>query len=231
MASLLFLYICGMKVLICDNIEALGVDFIEKCKEILPEWRCQQMMRYKHLRGQLQCAVSYLMLQQALYEVIHCVRNEKWVYNEHGKPYFDGSNDLFFSISHCKNAVAAVVADEEVGIDIEEISRYKDNLMKYVLNEEESLELKGENLEMIAEKFIRIWTRKEAAFKCYGTGITHEIKDILKRGDIEIYSMKMGDKWLSVAAGCISENISVQIVSIDEVFDFMEKWRNFYKNQ
>ena len=179
------------------------------------------MERYKHVRGQVQCAVAFLLVWSLEFGVGsrdgQRPSAKKWIYNEFGKPYFDGRDDLFFSVSHCRNAVAAVIADEEVGIDIEEISRYRESLVKYTLSEEE-MEVDSSQLTVNEDprfarndRFIRIWTRKEAAFKCYGTGITHDIKNVLKRGDLDIYSVRVGDdKWLSVAKKA--------------------NWRNFDKN-
>lgn len=175
-----------MKILVCDNIEELGEDFVSWAETVLPDWRKEQMLAIKHLRGRVQCAVAWLM-----------VGGDKWLYNDHGKPYFADRKDLFFSISHCKGAVAVAIDDEEVGIDIEEISRYKESLEKLVLNEEESPRCARNDR---AEAFIEIWTQKEAVFKLLGTGITHEIKDVLRNNpDVNVYSERIGDKILSVA--------------------------------
>ena len=190
-----FLYICGMKILICD-ISELGEEFVERCMGLLPDWRKEQMLKIKHLKGRVQCAVGFLLVWR---------RDENnsipWRYNKYGKPYFADRDDLFFSVSHCGSAVAVAIDDEEVGIDIEEIARYKERLIDYVANEAEGLELREEfSNELKAEKFIELWTKKEAAFKLLGTGITHEIKDILKRDDFSVFSRKIGDKYLSVAS-------------------------------
>ena len=172
-----------MKIMVCDNIEELGEDFVAWAETVLPDWRREQMLAIKHLRGRVQCAVAWLM-----------VGGDNWIYNEHGKPYFEDRKDLFFSISHCKSAVAVAIDDKEVGIDIEEISRYKESLVEYTMNEEEK-RFAGKK-----DKFIEIWTQKEAVFKLLGTGITHEIKDVLKNHkDVNVYSQKIGDRWLSVA--------------------------------
>ena len=190
-----FLYICGMKILICDNIEELGEDFVEWSMGVLPEWRKEQMLKIKHLRGKIQCAVAYLMacdFDQSL----------PWRYNEHGKPYYADRDDLFFSISHCKSAVAVAIDDEEVGVDIEEVGRYRESLEKYVLSDDECRDkacLVRTGRANNAEAFIEIWTQKEAVFKLLGTGITHEIKDILTKYDGNLYTWKLGDKVLTVA--------------------------------
>ena len=213
MASLLFLYFCGMKVLYCD-IRELGEEFVEWSLGVLPEWRKEQMLKIKHVRGRVQCAVGWMLV--ALAEEKDKM-DKKWRYNEHGKPYFDGVDDLFFSISHCGSAVAVAIDDEEVGVDIEEVARYREHLVNYVLNEEEKDEMEDKK-----GMFIEIWTKKEAVFKLLGTGITHEIKDILKNNSgINVVSKKVGDRYLSVATRKVidNEDITIEFVNIGKICD------------
>ena len=184
-----FLYLCSMKILVCDNINELGEDFVEWSMTVLPDWRKEQMLAIKHLRGRVQCAVAWLMI------------GGNWTYNEHGKPYFADRNDLFFSISHCRSAVAVAIDDAEIGIDIEEISRYKESLVNYSLNTDEVETMCTSSPQSNrAESFIELWTKKEAVFKFLGTGITHDIKNVLKNNpDVNVYSQRIGDMILSVA--------------------------------
>ena len=221
MASLLFLYFCGMKVLYCD-IRELGEEFVEWSLGVLPEWRKEQMLKIKHVRGRVQCAVGFILvwsLKLGVWSLEKMKKADKWRYNEHGKPYFEGVDDLFFSISHCGSAVAVAIDDEEVGIDIEEVSRYREHLVNYVLNEEEKDKMDKEDKKGI---FIEIWTKKEAVFKLLGTGITHEIKDILKKNsDINVISKKVGETYLSVATRKVidNEDVTIECVNIEKLCD------------
>ena len=204
-----------MIIMVCDNIEELGEDFVAWAETVLPDWRKEQMLAIKHLRGRVQCAVAWLLVHHCqmseggLFTCGECsrklgsrrgaARNDSWIYNEHGKPFFEGRDDLFFSISHCKGAVAVAIDNKEVGVDIEEISRYREGLESYVLNEEEVPRC-ARNDKLRAECFIEIWTQKEAVFKLLGTGITHDIKDVLKNHpEVNVYSERIGDKILSIA--------------------------------
>lgn len=84
---------------------------------------------------------------------------------ENGKPHLVGSN-LFFSLSHSEEGVAAAVSSTPVGIDIEKIKPVADKLINYVCNENERQYIEsGDDKEY---RFYAVWTAKEAFFKKNG---------------------------------------------------------------
>jgi len=91
--------------------------------------------------------------------------------SEYGKPYFKDS-DIFFSYSHCKNAVACAVSKSEIGVDIELIREVKPAVIKRVCCENELKIIKN------AEDFIKIWTMKEAFAKFTGRGFAQGFKSV-----------------------------------------------------
>ena len=107
--------------------------------------------------------------------IINCqlsIVNCQFIIAEHGKPYLNNHDGIYFNISHCKEAIATAVSDCEIGIDIEGCRRFSDTLLERAFNEEEKeLVRKNEKPEM---EFARIWTRKESFFKWTGTGILIE---------------------------------------------------------
>ncbi|NOQ42641.1 MAG: 4'-phosphopantetheinyl transferase superfamily protein [Desulfuromusa sp.] len=98
-------------------------------------------------------------------------------YNENGKPFLSAPKEavLSFNLSHSgSRAIVAVVADSDVGIDIEKIepaldfhqlaSRYFDlTEKKQLTNFSEVRQRRG---------FYRLWTRKEAGLKMLGSGFS-----------------------------------------------------------
>ncbi len=84
---------------------------------------------------------------------------------ENGKPHLVGS-DLFFSLSHSEEGVAAVVSGTPVGIDIEKIKPVTDKLINYVCNENEREYIESGNDKEY--RFFAVWTAKEAFFKKNG---------------------------------------------------------------
>ncbi len=92
--------------------------------------------------------------------------------NEFGKPYAENV-DLYFSVSHSEDVVICAVSERPVGIDVEKIRVVRFKTAERFATAQE-LEYIGEN----AERFFEIWTLKEAYFKCIGTGLDANIKNV-----------------------------------------------------
>jgi len=80
--------------------------------------------------------------------------------SENGKPYFEGNNMPFFSVSHTKEYFVFAIAPFKVGVDIEFISKdeKKQKIAKRYFSEREKE----------YPNFTRLWTRKESLVKYYG---------------------------------------------------------------
>ena len=73
-----------------------------------------------------------------------------------GKPYFD---DLCVSLTHTKGLVSVCFFNENVGIDVERISRFEK--FKFPM-------LMGFDYHLPKETYCKEWTKKEASFKIEG---------------------------------------------------------------
>lgn len=92
--------------------------------------------------------------------------------NGFGKPYAK-NQPIHFSISHSADTVICAVSDKEIGIDIEKIKPFNAKAAEKFATKKE--------LEYIRSKengFFEIWTLKEAYFKCIGTGLGADIKNV-----------------------------------------------------
>jgi len=94
------------------------------------------------------------------------------VYNENGKPYLKDSG-IFFNLSHSGKYAVCAFSDEEVGVDIEELSDAPQELMRAVCTDAEYRYLLADR-EKQKEDFFRLWTVKESFMKCIGTGLATE---------------------------------------------------------
>lgn len=149
-------------------------------------------------------------------------------YDSNKKPYLQG-NPLYFNISHTRDSFAIILSEQfRVGIDLEKVDMNIDfnSLLRKSFSYQERefiLELPVES----CNRFFLLWTRKEALLKAIGSGITSDLSNIevLMKDNIlnrlsfwnitddsvfcdhYIYSKKIFDNWISVAAPEKSELI------------------------
>ena len=147
--------------------------------ELLPlvsDQRREEALKYKHLFGQFACLKSYVLLRELLeqQDLSHPFLFER---NEHGKPFLKDHPEVHFNLSHCKNGILVAVSDAPIGVDIESYRNVSDSLIRYTMNEEEQ-RIINESDDPI-RTFTEYWTKKEAVFKLRGTGITHDLHELL----------------------------------------------------
>ncbi len=88
---------------------------------------------------------------------------------EHGKP-IAADLAIHFNISHSGDIVVCAVDDDPVGIDVEKLKKYNPSVAQLIFTSEEVRII--EKNENPSEKFIQIWTTKEAYAKFVGTGLS-----------------------------------------------------------
>ena len=145
----------------------------------LSDQRREQALKFKHEQGQRLCVLAYQLLKQGLREVYGIGENPLFDYNEHGKPMIIGHPEIFFNLSHCKQAVLCAISDEPVGVDVESVRSFNESLVHYTMNDDEIREIESADDRAVA--FIRLWTMKEAALKLIGTGISKDMKQVLRQ--------------------------------------------------
>lgn len=170
-----------MSVYVWDNIEYLSPAQVEDSLRRLPSWRREQAEKYRFLTGRRDCAMSYLLLCQALEKEYGITAKPTFVLTEHGKPLLKEFPEIHFNISHCAKAVACIVGDSPVGIDVENTGRrITPSLVKYTMSEAEQQEILSSPI-----AFYRLWTRKEALVKMLGTGLQDDIPGLLSAKNLE----------------------------------------------
>lgn len=143
-----------MEILIFDDMTQCTEAEVQRLLPLVPAWRREQALKYKHVFGQFCCLKSWTMLQ----EICETAKlpNCEVTYNEYGKPFFVAHPEVHFSISHCKAGIVVAVDDKPIGIDIETLDR------RPLFQPEDGSD------------FFEWWTRMEAIVKMRGTGITDD---------------------------------------------------------
>ncbi len=102
---------------------------------------------------------------------------------ENGKPEFRGKDgEVFpirFNLSHSGDMVVCVMADFEVGADVQKSTDVRENLVRRVFSEQEKQRLEecGEDAVLREVEFARIWSLREAKAKLTGRGMGQMLEE------------------------------------------------------
>ena len=190
-----------MKYYLYTNLEQYDEAAIEQCLKQMPPSQVERINQVHHLQGKREKVIAWQLLINALHE-LGIADTPQIDYNPHGKPFLKNHPEVHYNISHCRTAVAlAIDTERPVGIDVESRRKISDSLIRKVCNLEEQQRVN--NSEDSTLEFIRIWTRKEAYYKCIGTGIQDDLHEteklILERGlKIETHPLPDGEGFVSI---------------------------------
>ena len=122
---------------------------------------------------------AHALLRQALKEYgIDYVNGETpLVFSEHGKPSLAEHPEVHFNISHADGIAAAVVSENECGIDCERVRAYDPRVMKRVCTEAEQAAISSAPEDERDPLFFRLWTLKEAYVKALGKGLSFPMRE------------------------------------------------------
>ena len=162
-------------VYLCPDI--YGFDLQMALDMASPERR-EKALRYRHARDRRLCLAAYGLLQDGLRGDFG-IRGEQpvFIYNDKGKPLLQGHPDVHFSLSHCRDAVAAAIDDRPVGIDIENYDNYSEEVARTVMSDEEMRDILSSPRPAVA--FTRLWTMKESLYKLTGDDHSGDIAHML----------------------------------------------------
>ena len=171
-----------VSIAIFDEMAIISPEEIQRLLPLVSDQRREEALKYKHLFGQFACLKSYVMLRELL-EQKGLSHPFIFAHNEHGKPSLKDHPEVHFNLSHCKNGIIVAVSDEPIGVDIESYREISDSLIRYTMNKEEQHIIQTSDDPI--RTFTEYWTMKEAVFKLRGTGITHDLHNLLN-GDEQV---------------------------------------------
>ena len=216
-------------------IYLLSADF-KKLNEPLSDWsefldedRREKVDRYRFYKDKALCTFAYILLRYALKTEYGIGEKPKLIYEKSGKPHIEGS-DICFNFSHCDNAVACVVDQDTVGIDVQNYTETLTQVKKQFLTVDE-MKAFGDTADGDAaiRALARIWTLKEAYGKYHGEGLVYDIdgKDFLsvsnsqewqRYEDLKVYSEETENFAVSVFS---KTEMKLYKVSIEEIWRYI----------
>ena len=149
------------------DIENISSESLKKWEEVLSAAEKKRLSEMPSLKRQREFILGRALIKKqcAVYFEKKPTEIEIGVH-KNGSLFLPQEKGYYISLSHSKKYIAFVLANEAIGVDIQEIqNKPVDHLMKRVfLNEIPN----DWNQKSDAEKqaiFFRLWTHKEAAFK------------------------------------------------------------------
>ena len=167
-----------IRIYINDNISSFSEDEYNTVYALMPQSRQEQVNNLLFYQSKVRSVIAFQLLQNGLNNDFNIADPIDFYYNQYGKPFLVKTPNIHFSLSHSDKAVACIIGDQNVGIDIEDLTIPSDDLIRYCCNPREQEEIYQSG--NITEVFYQIWTKKECYLKMKGCGITNNIKDAIK---------------------------------------------------
>lgn len=188
--------------------EGINKEILAAAMSMLPPWR-RKYAEKKTFSEQINSTFSYLLLQRLISEQFGLSDSAPFTYGNHGKPYFADA-DIFFSLSHCKTAVAAAASKSEIGVDILDKRFVSEKIALRICNEAE-LE-KYNRSEDKQELLRRLWCKKESIVKRKGIGFTEGFKTA--DTEKEYCSLIVKEKYILSVSSEQKENVQIEAKEI-----------------
>lgn len=197
-----------------QELHTFSARSFEESLQLLPSERREYAFHFKHPEDQKRSALAWLLLAYGLRKEYGMEAVPKFRKAASGKPFFPEAHMPFFNLSHSGNFVGCAVHDQEIGLDIQEITEPRDSLIRRVCTQDELASLKS------SQDFCQIWTMKESAVKLTGEGITGNFRDILTlHPDMHTHAVPLENEAGFLAYSVFADTeLPIQIVSTPELF-------------
>lgn len=183
------------------HADALPDSFPDLCRAFMPIVRSRQMMSYTRIADRKLCAAAYVLLVYALKKEKLFTQLPVFAYGSNNKPYLINYPGIHFNISHSRGAVVCVLSRDPVGVDIEKVAGYDDDMARYICNPKEYEWVTGLP-GMEAQRFTEMWTRKESYVKSTGTGINCHPQQMESGESRVFYTGKNNDQYIISIRQC-----------------------------
>ena len=154
-------------------------DLAQALAQASPQRR-EYALRYRQELDQRRCMAAYRLLQESLRADFGIDEVPEFVFNAQGKPLLLEHPGIHFSLSHCREAVAVAIDLQPVGIDIETVDHYSEEVARRVMSEGEMRQILSAPRPEVA--FTKLWTMKESLYKLtgddHGGDIAHMLDNV-----------------------------------------------------
>ena len=123
-------------------------------------------------KDKINCLCANVLRKYLIFKLFEIdFEKQKLTFNSFNKPYLKNYDNIFFNVSHSDFYVACAINNKEIGVDIQKITKYNDNIAKFIFdnNEYEALKFsKNKDLD-----FTKLWAKTESILKLQGNGFKY----------------------------------------------------------
>lgn len=175
-----------------DQLNSFSDELFWRSLKVVPPQRAQKALSFKYMIDRKLSVIAYLLLIYGIQKEYGILEELVFEFGENEKPYLKNHPNIFFNISHCKSGVVCAISNEEIGIDIEQVTNFDEEVAKYICNETEYNHLIQSPKQSL--DFCKLWTAKESAVKLTGKGICTDLKSLLNNINVKIETIGSRDK-------------------------------------
>lgn len=150
-------------------------------------------IREEYAGAHMEHMIAEKLLETALRKEFNIdLKYEPRAEGEHGKPFLSYRPSLHYNISHSGDYVVCLLADQEVGIDVQvhRKANYERMLRRMVPEAQYDEILAGADAE---QKFFEQWVLREAYIKWTGEGLSRDLRSIsMDEGSHMLLDMEEG---------------------------------------
>ncbi|XOV79512.1 MAG: 4'-phosphopantetheinyl transferase family protein [Aestuariibacter sp.] len=157
-----------------------------------------RMSRFRFEKDRHQFLVTRAALRTILSKYQPAIAPSEWIFdkNPYGRPYIcarQNSQEMYFNLSHSKNMIVIAISNlPQIGIDVEASDRMgsHQDVARSFFSETEVQQMIQLSTSARNDRFIDLWTLKEAYIKACGMGLSIPLNEfsfiINSLGDIRV---------------------------------------------
>lgn len=147
---------------------------LDEIADLLGKQRYDYCRRMKSEKAGLASAFAFLLLRYGLKKYCGIADIPELTFGEHGKPFLKEYSGLYFSMSHAKSRAVCAIADNPVGVDIQDIRPLSASAARKFLTDAELRQISTED----SAALCKAWSIKESYSKMTGKGFSEGFTNI-----------------------------------------------------
>lgn len=191
--------------------------------------KVDKLMFFKDKKMSVVCEICLYYLLSIEYKYSNDIIKKE--FTTFGKPYFKNLSDIHFSVSHSNDiCMIGFSKNLNIGVDIEKLNNINNEQASQLLEKyfsQQDLEL-FENKKSSVEKFMFLWTQKEAFYKAKGCGISlsalkaHFLEEDIKK----LKTYVKDDIIFSIYSDCKKNDILYyNSLEFENIISIVNKWK------